>query len=196
MTLLRQIALVLTIIIIIIGILGDFILSILFKPNNNPKYSETFENISLDLDEFLDDRPDKFKEAMSDRFKDDILILDYIQKMEEDNEYVITNTDDSDLIWPTIGDLYSYLDTLNLLEFSALFHIVVLITILIIGFNILSVLMGNEIIKYFNLEEKYPKLAIFFQLRLKYQRYYILTHMFLLFIICIVVILINILVLY
>ena len=51
--------------------------------------------------------------------------------------------------------------------------------------NILSVLFGNEIIRFFNLEERYPKLGIFFKLRIKLQRYYLMWIVFILFLVCI-----------
>ena len=91
---------------------------------------------------------------------------------------------------------YDYLNSLGLLETSALYHIIALALICLISFNILSAVLGNEIIKYFNLEERYPKLASFFKLRLKFQRYYLILNFSLIFIICIVSILIDILVLY
>ena len=46
--------------------------------------------------------------------------------------------------------------------------------------NILSVLFGNEIIRYFNLEEKFPRLGLFFRLRLKFQRYYLIWNVLIL----------------
>jgi hypothetical protein len=95
-----------------------------------------------------------------------------------------------------LSDFYNYLNNLNLLELSALFHIIVFSMLLITVFNIFSSLFGNETIKYFNLEEKYPKLSIFFQLRMKFQRYYLSLNLFIMFFICIVTIFINILVLY
>lgn len=95
-----------------------------------------------------------------------------------------------------LSDFYNYLNKLNLLELSALFHIIVLSMLLITVFNILSSLFANEIIKYFNLEEKFPKLAKFYQLRMKFQRYYLSLNIFIMFFICIVTIFINIMVLY
>ena len=49
---------------------------------------------------------------------------------------------------------YENLDTLNILEVSALFHLLVIFAFMIIIFNIYSTIFGNEIIKYFKLEEK------------------------------------------
>jgi hypothetical protein len=53
--------------------------------------------------------------------------------------------------------------------------------ICLISFNILSAVLGNEIIKYLNLEEKFSKLAVFLRLRLKFQRYYLILSFSLIF---------------
>lgn len=95
-----------------------------------------------------------------------------------------------------LDSFYDYLNSLGLLETSALYHIIALALICLISFNILSAVLGNEIIKYFNLEERYPKLASFFKIRLKFQRYYLILNFSLIYFICIASILINILVLY
>lgn len=96
---------------------------------------------------------------------------------------------------PQIDVLYAYLDSLSLLEESAIFHIIVILTILIIVFNIYSVLLGNEILKYLNIEEKYPRLTKILKLRLQFQRYYLIFNLLYLICICIFVLFINILVL-
>ena len=70
--------------------------------------------------------------------------------------------------------LNDYFSSLSLLELSALFHILGSLLVLITAFNILSVFFSNEIIKFFNLELKYPKLAKFFHLRRIFQKYYLL----------------------
>ena len=59
--------------------------------------------------------------------------------------------------------------------------------------NILSVLFGNEVIKYFNLEEKFPRLGLFFRLRLKFQRYYLILNVLTLLFVCFVGIIVDIL---
>ncbi len=92
--------------------------------------------------------------------------------------------------------LNDYLNSLSLLEVSALFHILGSLLILITAFNILSVFFSNEIIKFFNLESKYPKLAKFFQLRRLFQKYYLLWNISILFITCIATICIDMLVFY
>lgn len=100
-----------------------------------------------------------------------------------------------DFIWNLdITKLYGYLDTLTLQQEGALFHLVVLLTILMIVFNILGIFFGNEIIKYFNIENKFPSLSNFFKLRAELQRYYLMWNITILFVLSIGALGINILV--
>jgi hypothetical protein len=91
---------------------------------------------------------------------------------------------------------YEYLNSLSLLELSALYHIIVLVVVAILSFNVLSAVLGNEIIKYFKLEESFPKLAAFFKLRLKFQKYYLTLSFSLIFLLIFASIQINLLVLF
>jgi len=95
-----------------------------------------------------------------------------------------------------LESFYEYLNSLNLLELSALYHIIVLVVIAILSFNVLSAVLGNEIIKYFKLEESFPKLAAFLRLRLKFQKYYITLSFSLIFLLIFASIQINLLVLF
>lgn len=92
-------------------------------------------------------------------------------------------------------DIYDYLDSLTLLQESAFIHICMFIYILCCIYIIMAAFFGNEIIKYLNLEEKYPKLSIFFKLRTKFQRYYLVWNIVGIIIICILGVGINLLVL-
>jgi hypothetical protein len=92
-----------------------------------------------------------------------------------------------------ITKLYEYLDSLTMLQESSLLHIIMFSILLITVINILGVLFGDFIIKYFNLEKSFPKLGIFFRLRAKYQRYYLIYNVILLFTVCIFGIGLNIL---
>lgn len=87
----------------------------------------------------------------------------------------------------------AYLDSLSLIQSAAIFHILISILIIMLLYNIFSVFFGNEIINYFNLDKKYPKLHKFFELRLKFQRYYLILNILAIFIICLVVISIDLL---
>ena len=100
-----------------------------------------------------------------------------------------------DFIWDIdLNKIYQYLDSLTLVQEGALLHIVVLITMLVTVFNILGAFFGNEIIKYFNIEERFPCLSNILKIRAKLQRYYFLWNIFILFILCIGALAINILV--
>ena len=84
---------------------------------------------------------------------------------------------------------------MTLLQESALLHIIIYIYILATVFNILGIFFGNEVIKYFELENKYPKLHIFFKLRAKFQKYYLMWNVFYMFFICFIGIILDLLVL-
>lgn len=87
----------------------------------------------------------------------------------------------------------NYLDSLTLNQESALYHILVFFLIIIIIFNIIAILFGNQIITYFNLENRYPSLQPFLKLRGKIQRYSLFWNFLILFTVCVVSIYFNIL---
>ena len=92
------------------------------------------------------------------------------------------------LSYLNIFNIYDYLDSLTLLEESSLLHIFMFLIILLI---LTGTLLSNEIIKYFNIEDKYPSISTFLKIRSKYQRYYLIWNVFSLFIICIMGIGVN-----
>lgn len=130
--------------------------------------------------------------------------VETLEKMANDYEVIgkivekITTggNDGQKLVSNFVDIFYAYLDSLTLLQESAFIHILIYIIILFSIYNILAVLFGNEIIKYFDLENKYPKLNIFFKLRAKFQRYYLLWHISCLFVICLFGIFLDLLVFY
>ena len=81
-------------------------------------------------------------------------------------------------------DLYNYLDTLTVYQEAALLHFFFFLMIIHNLLNISAALFGNEIIKYFKLEEKFPRLASFFKLRAKLQKYYLMGLVIYMFILC------------
>ena len=90
---------------------------------------------------------------------------------------------------------YEYLDSLTQIQEGSFLHILVFLYIFLSLIHILLIYLSNEIIKYFNLEEKYPKLGIIFRLRAKYQRYYLLFNIFVLLLLCLLAIGFNLLIL-
>ena len=92
-----------------------------------------------------------------------------------------------------INRLYEYLDTLSILQESSILHILLFTVLTVTVFNILSVLFGFELIKYFKVEERMPKLAGFFRLRAQFQRYYLMWNVTILFTVCLFGIVVNLL---
>ena len=99
-----------------------------------------------------------------------------------------------DYLWDLdVSKLYQYLDTLTLQQEGALFNIIILLTIFFTLFSILGIFFGNEIIKYFKLENKYTWLSKFLLIRAKFQRYYLMWNILVLFFLCILGLGINLL---
>lgn len=126
----------------------------------------------------------------------DEVIIDMHNKLEEVNRYITEIGKNGKNYISNINDLYKYLDNLSLLQELALLHILIICSIIFIIINILIVLLGNQIINYFNLEIKYPSLSTFFKLRITYQKYYLTWNIFLLFSLLLLGLGINILIIY
>ena len=86
----------------------------------------------------------------------------------------------------------AYLDSLSLLQESALLHILIFIIILLTLINIFAALFANEILKYFDLENKYPSISGFLKLRAKFQKYYLTWNILFLLFLILAAILLNI----
>lgn len=89
---------------------------------------------------------------------------------------------------------YDFLNSLSLHQESAFINILLFLLLMLTILNILAIFFGNEIIKYFNLESKFPSLASFFKLRTKFQKYYLLWNIFIFFVVCFIGIFINIII--
>jgi type I site-specific restriction endonuclease len=72
----------------------------------------------------------------------------------------------------TFDNLQVYLSSLPIEKVGALGHILISLAILLSVLSLISVFYGDSLIKYYNLETKFPKLAKFIQLRRKFQQYY------------------------
>lgn len=94
---------------------------------------------------------------------------------------------------PLSNNLFDALNNLTLLQEASLLHLIFFVIIIFSIINILSALFGNEIIRYFNLENRFPKLSLFFKARSIFQRYYLIWSILILFTVCIAGIFINLL---
>ena len=68
-----------------------------------------------------------------------------------------------------IDNFKTYVSTLDVEQLNALINILSLIAILTSLLSIIGVLFGDYLIKNFNLENKYPKISKYIQLRQKFQ---------------------------
>ena len=94
-----------------------------------------------------------------------------------------------------LNGYYDFLNSLTLIEELAFLHILILILLMVSITNITIILFGNEIMKYFDLENKYPSLSTFFKIRAKFQKYYLMWNVFYMFFICFIGIILDLLVL-
>ena len=106
---------------------------------------------------------------------------------------IISNDESTNKFVSVINKFYEHLDTLSILQESSILHILLFTVLTVTVFNILSVLFGFELIKYFKVEERMPKLAGFFRLRAQFQRYYLIWNVSILFTVCLFGIIVNLL---
>jgi hypothetical protein len=127
------------------------VLDYLNKFNSNSDLSSNKENLHKEVTDMLSvtDKINKLLDGFSDKGKG--------------NNFM-----------SNLNGLYGYLNNMSLLEEASLLHILLFLVIMFTVFNILIALFSNEIIKYFDLEKKYPSLDAFFKLRIKFQRYYLI----------------------
>jgi hypothetical protein len=124
--------------------------------------------------------------------------LDKVNKLREAiNEFKKCAKDNVDnKLLPDLNGFNEYLNNLSLLQESALLQLMIFLVLLFTVLNILALLFGIELIKYFNIENRFPFIAKFIKLRYTLQRYYLMWNVFILFVFCIVGILVNILVIW
>ena len=72
-----------------------------------------------------------------------------------------------------------YLATLTLEQTFCLVHLFAISGVLICLFNLASVFYAESLIKYYQLENKFPKLVTFLKIRSKFQQYYFAWNLFL-----------------
>lgn len=92
-----------------------------------------------------------------------------------------------------IDDYKEYLSTLSLEQTGALANISCAIVIFFCLITLISIFFSDILLKYFNLENKYPKLARFILIRREFQKYYFILNSLIILIVLLAIIFINIL---
>nr|AWA82151.1 hypothetical protein [Cantharellus cibarius] len=102
--------------------------------------------------------------------------------------------------WSNIYDLYinvqNYIDLLSLDQKAALANIGLLFSILISTISITGILVGDRIVEYFKLEQRFPWAARYFELRRKFRYYYSVWNILLILIMTLLLLSFNIFVLF
>jgi len=76
-----------------------------------------------------------------------------------------------------IINLYSdFLNTLTVVQKGALGHLLAAIFLLFCFTTIITIFYGETLIKYFEIEKRFPKIARFIEIRRKFQQYYFLLN--------------------
>jgi hypothetical protein len=105
---------------------------------------------------------------------------------------IINNSGNNNYIQNIFENINKFLTTLTTIQLGAIGHIFACISILFFLWNIFTIYYGDKLIIYFNLENKWPKLAKFIQLRRKFEYFHIKLNIFIIFIIVLYVLFINI----
>ena len=162
--------------------------------NNNNEVVETMKRVSNDVDRFNEAETMVNQSSSSSETK--AFVKESISNVKDSTDELIEllskilkggkggdkyNISDYKL---EIDNLYNYLDSLSLLQESVVLNILIFTAILLTIFSIIGIYLSNEIIKYFDLENKYPSLHTFLKIRSKLQRYYLIWNTVILFVLC------------
>ena len=91
-----------------------------------------------------------------------------------------------------LDPLQSFFDGLNYEQNLAIVHISGSMFILFSLISIISIFYGEKLIIFFDLENRFPKIAKFIQIRRNFQQYYLLMNIGLIIIVLAIIIYINI----
>ncbi len=75
------------------------------------------------------------------------------------NKFWDGNNDIFEKIFSMKNEYFDYINTLSLFDAAMIFHIILLISIVISTFNVLTLLFGDYLINLLQLDKKFPKLA-------------------------------------
>jgi len=78
----------------------------------------------------------------------------------------------SNYIFDIINQYYEFLDTLTVVQKGALGHLLAAIFILLCFSSIITIFYGDTLIKLFEIEKRFTKIARFIEIRRKFQQYY------------------------
>ena len=90
------------------------------------------------------------------------------QQLSKEKDKFLDNISDN------IDNINNFFINLSHEQNFALFNFLGIFVIFITLINILFIFYGNKLLDYFNLENRFPRLAVYINLRRKFQQYYLL----------------------
>jgi hypothetical protein len=99
-----------------------------------------------------------------------------------------------DNIWEKLDQFNNWLNSLSLQENLAFVNMSGIIFIMITLFSIIMIFYGNKLLNYFQLEDRFPRIAKLIILRRKFQEYYLITNILLISVVLIIMFALNLLV--
>jgi hypothetical protein len=106
-------------------------------------------------------------------------------------ETIISNNNLIDEVKEFLKSYQEWVNSLSIIKQGAIIHILTSSIILINVISLMSVFYGDSLIKYFKIEEKYPRIAKFIQLRRKFQQYYFFISILWIFLSLVTVLIFN-----
>lgn len=154
--------------------------SVEIKRELQNNYSENSDGIRDKIDEVInkDVEIHQLYESVNSKFDSFINKINTLLNNDNKSQY--------------LDSLQSFFDGLNYGQNLAIIHISGSIFILFSLINIISIFYGEMLIKLFDLENRFPKIAKFIQIRRKFQQYYLLMNIGLIAIVLVIIIYINI----
>src|ERR1700723_962776 len=134
--------------------------------NNDSKISEDLKTQSyLDINNNLD--------LTKNGLEEDNKILDEIVNIFSN---IKGSGSSSNYIFDIINQYNDFLNTFNVVQKGSLGHLLAAIFILYCFTSILTIFYGETLIKYLEIEKRFPKIARFIEIRRKLQQYYFLLN--------------------
>lgn len=157
--------------------------SVEIKRDLQTKYSENIEDINEKIQEVVKTSEEihNMYESVNNKFDS------FINKINT----LLNNSNNKSQY---LDSLQSFFDGLNYEQNLAIVHISGSMFILFSLISIISIFYGDKLIIFFDLENRFPKIAKFIQIRRKFQQYYLIINIGLIFIVLLIMIYINIIV--
>ena len=157
--------------------------SVEIKRDLQTKYSENIEDINEKIQEVVKTSEEihNMYESVNNKFDS------FINKINT----LLNNSNNKSQY---LDSLQSFFDGLNYEQNLAIVHISGSMFILFSLISIISIFYGDKLIIFFDLENRFPKIAKFIQIRRKFQQYYLIINIGLIIIVLLIMIYINIIV--